>query len=234
MMAIFANVNIINVFARKSPSLLEMLSPNCLPCGDHLSSSSATKVPQGFPKHDNLESDQMILNYYWDSNVNLIHIWSAWSQQDLQNCHQRSWRFHLFWFWAISLFGQFLGHFQTCFDQQSASQFSLLCLPDPESSFSASQKLILIILTSRPSNISFIFSVLAIFLYVASQTCQSSRRESTFSVVSFFQLLLSPSNISSLFFSVYQFSPLCLPDLPEQQRREQLLLILFSTAPSLC
>ena len=63
MMAIFANVKIINVFARKSPSSLEMLSPNCLPCGDHLSSSSAIKVPQGFPEHDNSENQRISLGW---------------------------------------------------------------------------------------------------------------------------------------------------------------------------
>ena len=74
MMAIFANVKIINVFARKSPSSLEMLSPNCLPCGDHLSSSSATKVPQCFPEHDNSESVPPLLIL---SNFSFLPVFEA-------------------------------------------------------------------------------------------------------------------------------------------------------------
>ena len=72
--AIYANVKIINVFARKSPSSLEMLSPNCLPCGDHLSSSSATKVPQCFPEHDNSESVPPLLIL---SNFSFLPVFEA-------------------------------------------------------------------------------------------------------------------------------------------------------------
>ena len=46
--AIYANVKIINVFARKSASSLEMLSPNCLPCGDHLSPAAQQKFLTAF------------------------------------------------------------------------------------------------------------------------------------------------------------------------------------------